>query len=77
MVTAFGRCEPCSCRKCLPSGILTLGTHNLSYAHGEAELQALFAAYDHVLPLIRTAVREKKLEQMLKCPPLEPLFKVR
>ena len=58
-------------------GILTLGTHNLSYAHGEAELQALFTAYDHVLPLIRTAVREKKLEQMLKCPPLEPLFKVR
>lgn len=58
-------------------GILTLGSHNLSYAHGEAELQALFTAYDEVLPLIRTAVREKSLEQVLRCPPLEPLFKVR
>lgn len=58
-------------------GILTLGTHNLSYAHGEAELQMLLAAYDEVLPLIRTAVHEKTLEQVLRCPALEPLFKVR
>lgn len=58
-------------------GILTLGTHNISHAHGEAELAQLFAAYDRVLPLIVDAVRNRHLEQVLRCPPLEPLFKVR
>lgn len=59
------------------NGILTLGTHNISYAHGDAELGRLYAAYDKVLPLIVNAVNNRTLESLLRCAPLEPLFKVR
>jgi glutamate-1-semialdehyde 2,1-aminomutase len=57
-------------------GILTLGTHNMSYAHTEQDVAALLAAYDEVLPILRDAVRGK-LELALLCKPLEPLFKLR
>jgi glutamate-1-semialdehyde 2,1-aminomutase len=58
-------------------GILTLGTHNLSYAHSDEDIAKLFSAYEEVLPLIKEAVSGGKLEAMLRCKPLEPLFKVR
>lgn len=58
-------------------GILTFGTHNVSYAHTDADIARLHAAYDEVLPLIRKAIDERTLEQHLRCKPLEPLFKVR
>jgi glutamate-1-semialdehyde 2,1-aminomutase len=58
-------------------GILTFGTHNLSYAHSASDLSQLLTAYDEVLPLIRVAVNDQKLESQLRCQPLEPLFKVR
>jgi glutamate-1-semialdehyde 2,1-aminomutase len=61
----------------LARGVLTLGTHNMSYSHSDADLQALFAAYDEVIPLIVAAVGEGSLERRLTCKPLEPLFKVR
>jgi glutamate-1-semialdehyde aminotransferase/spore coat polysaccharide biosynthesis protein SpsF (cytidylyltransferase family)/aryl-alcohol dehydrogenase-like predicted oxidoreductase len=57
-------------------GILTLGTHNVSYAHSEQEVAALLAAYDEVLPVLSDAVRGR-LELALLCKPLEPLFKLR
>lgn len=58
-------------------GVLTLGTHNLSYAHSEADIQQLLAVYDDVLPLLVQAVTQQTLLQQLRCQPLEPLFKVR
>lgn len=58
-------------------GILMLGSHNMSYAHGDAETTALLGAYDVVFPLMRQAVEESSLETMLRCVPIEPLFKVR
>jgi len=58
-------------------GILTLGTHNMSYAHGDAELEKLLEVYDTVFPLLKDAVDNLKLEQYLHCEPLEPLFKIR
>ncbi len=59
------------------SGILTIGTHNLSYSHSDADLDTLFSAYGAVIPLLAEAVRHQKLESMLRCEPLQPLFKVR
>jgi glutamate-1-semialdehyde 2,1-aminomutase len=61
----------------LARGVLSLGTHNMSYAHGDAEVEALLAAYDEVLPLLRAAVRSHAIRQYLKCEPLTPLFGVR
>lgn len=58
-------------------GILTIGTHNLSYSHSDTDLEKLFSAYGEVIPLLADAVRSKKLESLLRCEPLQPLFKVR
>lgn len=61
----------------LARGILTFGTHNMSYSHSDADLAKLFSAYDEVIPMLVKAINERSLEQMLHCRPLEPLFKVR
>lgn len=58
-------------------GVLTLGSHNLSYAHSEADVDRLLSAYDEVLPLLRDAVANHAVRQLLKAEPLKPLFKVR
>ena len=58
-------------------GILSLGTHNLSYAHSQADVAQLLAVYDEVFPILRDAVRNRAMKQYLKCPALEPLFKLR
>lgn len=58
-------------------GIYTLGTHNMSYAHSDSDIQCLMAAYREVLGLIGAAVREGRVLERLECQPLIPLFKVR
>lgn len=61
----------------LARGILTLGTHNLSYAHEAAHVDRLIGAYAEILPIIRNAIREKSVVSQLRCEPLKSLFKVR
>ncbi len=61
----------------LARGFLTLGTHNLSYAHSEADIDSLLLAYDAVLPRLSELVRTQKLEGELRCERLQPLFRVR
>ena len=58
-------------------GILTIGTHNMSFSHTDADLDQLFNAYNEVIPMLVEGVRHNKLESMLRCQPLQPLFKVR
>jgi glutamate-1-semialdehyde 2,1-aminomutase len=60
----------------LARGILWLGTHNLSYAHGDADVDAIIGAYGEILPLLAKGLQDD-LATMLQCKPLEPLFKVR
>jgi glutamate-1-semialdehyde 2,1-aminomutase len=48
----------------------------MSYAHSDEDVQRLLDAYDEVLEILKTAVGGK-LEQLLVCKPLEPLFKIR
>ncbi|MFY1879253.1 aminotransferase class III-fold pyridoxal phosphate-dependent enzyme [Achromobacter xylosoxidans] len=61
----------------LANGILTFGTHNMSYAHSDQDLERLFSAYRATLPKLVDAVRHGTLQDLLHCKPLEPLFKVR
>lgn len=61
----------------LARGFLTFGTHNMSYAHSDRDLDLLFAAYAEVLPMIADAVHNRKLNDILRCKPLQPLFKLR
>lgn len=58
-------------------GVLTLGTHNVSYAHSEADVDRLIDVYREVMPILADAVHNRALKQHLKCEPLQPLFKVR
>ena len=58
-------------------GILSLGTHNISYAHSSKDIEKLLEVYKIVFPIIAEAVRSEKLNQLLKAKPLEPIFKVR
>jgi glutamate-1-semialdehyde 2,1-aminomutase len=58
-------------------GILALGSHNISYAHSESDIDAILAVYDAVLPILRQAVDDRVVRQLLKAEPLRPLFKVR
>jgi glutamate-1-semialdehyde 2,1-aminomutase len=61
----------------LTRGILTIGSHNMSYAHSEGDVRSLLETYDAVLAVLADAVRNGCLEEKMLCRPLEPLFKVR
>jgi glutamate-1-semialdehyde 2,1-aminomutase len=58
-------------------GILTLGTHNISYAHSNEDIDRLLQVYDEVLPFLAEAVGKGAVRQYLRCEPLVPLFRVR
>ncbi len=58
-------------------GILSLGTHNISYAHSIQDAEALIAVYEGLLPLIGTLLDAGTLLSALRCAPLVPLFKLR
>ena len=59
------------------AGIFTIGTQTLSYAHSDADIEALLARYREVFGLIGEAVSQGTLKERLECEPLVPLFKVR
>jgi len=61
----------------LARGILSLGTHNVTYAHSDDDVARLLSVYDEVFPILREAVEEGAMKQYLRCAPLQPLFRVR
>src|SRR2546428_10426943 len=58
-------------------GFLMYGTHNMSYAHSDGDIERLLAAYDEILPLLGNAAASGDVPSYLRCEPLKPLFKVR
>ncbi|HTK36154.1 MAG TPA: aminotransferase class III-fold pyridoxal phosphate-dependent enzyme [Caulobacteraceae bacterium] len=58
-------------------GLFTLGTHNMSYAHGDEAISVLVDVYAEVFPILAEAVRRGDVAKRLHCAPLQPLFKVR
>ena len=58
-------------------GILSIGTHNMSYSHSDSDIACLLNAYDEVFAILRDATTSSSLTKYLHCKPLEPLFKVR
>jgi glutamate-1-semialdehyde 2,1-aminomutase len=61
----------------LERGILSVGTHNMSYAHSADDVARLLAVYREVLPAIGETLNQERLREALRCEPLVPLFKVR
>lgn len=64
-------------KEMLGQGVLTLGTHNVCYAHDPADVAKVASAYGTVLPRLAIALQEGNLEAELPCPVIEPVFKVR
>ena len=58
-------------------GILSVGSHNVSYAHSQTDVDTLLKVYAEVLPMIGRILDQGKLRDALRCEPLIPLFKVR
>lgn len=58
-------------------GILSIGTHNMSYSHSDSDIVCLLNTYDEVFAILRDATASGSLKKYLHCTPLEPLFKVR
>ncbi|REL28816.1 aminotransferase class III-fold pyridoxal phosphate-dependent enzyme [Thalassotalea euphylliae] len=61
----------------LARGILTFGTHNISYAHTNAHVDTLLNGYREVLQTMKNAINSNTVIEKLNCAPLEPLFKTR
>jgi len=61
----------------LKRGILTLGTHNLSFSHTKENIDKLLNVYSEVLPMIKQHIDNKTLLENIKGEILQPLFKVR
>lgn len=61
----------------LARGILSLGTHNVSYAHTEDHVKTLLSVYDEVFAILKAGVDAGDVDTRLDCKPLKPLFKVR
>jgi len=57
--------------------ILFLGTHNLSAAHTEADIERLLQAYGELIPSVARAARDDRVRSLLRAEPLEPIFSIR
>jgi glutamate-1-semialdehyde aminotransferase len=56
-------------------GLLWGGFHNLSLAHGDAEIEHTLASWREVLPVLHAAVSEGRVREMLRGKPVEPVFR--
>lgn len=58
-------------------GILFLGTHNMSYAHSDADIIQLLRIYNEIFGIIKSALTNNDLAKQLRTKPLIPLFTIR
>ena len=56
-------------------GVLWSGFHNVSFSHGDAEVDHVLAAYREVIPLVKRAVEEGTAATELRGEPVEPVFR--
>ncbi len=61
----------------LKRGVLTFGTHNMSYSHSKSDVDKLISCYSIVFPILKCSIDNNELLDKLECEPLIPLFKVR
>lgn len=58
-------------------GILSFGTHNISYAHTKEDIDKLLNVYEEIFKDLQPALNQTDLEDKLECDVLKPLFSVR
>ena len=61
----------------LKRGVITLGSHNISFSHTKKEIDNLLEVYSKVLPLIKKHIISQNLLENIHGKILKPLFKVR
>ena len=61
----------------LARGILTMGKHNITYAHSNSDIDRLLDVYAEVLPFLKSTIGGRALEKSLRGPALQPAFKLR
>jgi glutamate-1-semialdehyde 2,1-aminomutase len=59
------------------AGFLSIGTHNLSFAHQREDIERLLATYASVFERLKHEVENETLEGSLRCEVIRPLFKIR
>ena len=57
--------------------ILCLGSHLISFAHTQEDIDQMIDAYRAFLPRLKKGLEDKTLKDMLRCDVLRPLFSVR
>lgn len=58
-------------------GILTIGTHNLSFSHSNEDILSLLDCYKNTFGRLRQELDNHSLRNSLRAKPLENLFKIR
>tara|TARA_Y100000310_G_C20686193_1_gene819189 strand:- start:997 stop:2946 length:1950 start_codon:yes stop_codon:yes gene_type:complete len=61
----------------LRRGVLILGSHNICYAHNDADVAWILEAYDSTLARIAKELETGSLEAHLPCPAIQPSIRVR
>lgn len=56
-------------------GILWSGFHNLSFSHKDEDVEYTLAAYRDALPVLKAAVENGDLREMLRGEPVQPVFR--
>ena len=58
-------------------GILTLGSHNMSFSHTKECVDKLLNVYEEILPITKQHIEKNSLLENISCDILQPLFKIR
>ena len=61
----------------IAAGVLVNASHNVCFAHTEADIARVLAAYDHALAALRDALDRGDIERRLGNQVIRPLFSVR
>ncbi|OGT32152.1 MAG: aminotransferase class III [Gammaproteobacteria bacterium RIFCSPHIGHO2_12_FULL_35_23] len=61
----------------LARGIISFGSHNISYAHSNEDVEQILIVYDEVFERLTEHLNNNSLLKALHCEVLQPLFKVR
>jgi hypothetical protein len=64
-------------REMAANGVLVNASHNICFAHDDADVAAVTAAYDSALGRIAEELARGELEARLECGVVEPVFSVR
>jgi len=61
----------------IQAGFLWVGQHNMSFSHGQEDIDKLLEAYRKIFPKLKKLIEEGKLKENLKGEPITNIFKIR